>query len=61
MRIDQKPPTFFTLAKAKEYAKTLAEGEKDGWVYHVIEYLKYDEFFGVIAVYDFDGEYLGSF
>ena len=33
------------------------KGEEDGWIYKVIEL----ENFGEIAVYDFDGEYLGSF
>ena len=37
--------------------ETLTKGEEDGWIYKVIEH----ENFGEIAVYDFDGEYLGSF
>ena len=73
MRIDQKPPTLFTLAKAKEYAETLTNAPKcpdetvDGWTYKVIKHVKSGEIwesagvFGEVAVYDFDGEYLGSF
>ena len=57
MRIDQKPPTLFSINEALIAVESLTKGEEDGWIYKVIEH----ENFGEIAVYDFDGEYLGSF
>jgi len=57
LRIDQKPPTLFSMNEALNAVETLTNGEEDGWSYKVIEHGHYGE----IAVYDFDGEYLGSF
>jgi len=48
---------LFPMDKALENVKILNEGEEDGWTYKVIE----RGIYGEIAVYDFDGEYLGSF
>jgi hypothetical protein len=57
LRIDQKPPTLFSMDKALEYVEILTHGEEDDWSYKIIEHGKYGE----IASYDTDGEYLGSF
>jgi len=57
IRIDQKPPTLFSMDGALEYVEILTNDEEDGWSYKVIEHGKYGE----VAVYDTDGEYLGSF
>ena len=67
MRIDQKPPTRFSMDEAVSAVETLTKGEEDGWTYKVIKHVKSGEIwesagvFGEVAVYDFDGEYLGSF
>jgi hypothetical protein len=62
MRIDQKPPTRFSMDEAVSAVETLTKGEEDGWTYKVINIrnIKHGKS-GEIAVYDFDGEYLGSF
>ena len=57
LRIDQKPPTLFSINEALSAVETLIKGEEDGWTYKIIEHGKYGE----VAVYDTDGEYLGSF
>ena len=57
LRIDQKPPTMFSMGEALNAVEILTRGEEDGWTYKIIEHGHYGE----IAVYDTDGEYLGSF
>jgi len=55
--ISKKPATRFSMDEALKAVEILTDGEEDGWSYKVIEHGKYGE----IAVYDTDGEYLGSF
>ena len=43
LRIDQKPPTLFSMNEALSAVETLTKGEEDGWTYKVIEQGKYGE------------------
>ena len=57
MLLSEKPPTLFLMSEAISAVEILTKGEEDGWTYKVIE----RGIYGEIAVYDTDGEYLGSF
>jgi hypothetical protein len=67
-RIDQHPPTIFTLSQAHDYVQVLNKDEEDGWYYTVSEVdvvtTRDRAIFGmdnyaIVEAYEADGTYIG--